>query len=284
MKKILLTITIAAITLVSCGYDRLPVYEDVDRIYFEFASLTMAQLTVRKIDWNYPDRVQIRFGYDKVIKQDSVVQIAVKVMGRVAPYDRPVTAALIGDESTAVEGVDFDIQPSVIPANSLAGTLNIRLVNTDKIQTSVLLAKLRLTPNDHFHVDYTQAKISDGVSATEYSVYFDAKHDIPGLWADATSGARLRMYFGEYSEKKLEMMCFVWGFTRDYFEYDSETYATSMECLNARFPSSPTALASYWLMLNHYVLNWEKENGKDLLDENGKRLFDTFSPTQKAYI
>jgi hypothetical protein len=283
MKKKLLTIMIATV-LSSCGYDRLPVYEDVDRIYFEFASLTMAQLRDQKIDWAHPDRVQVRFGYDKAPKQDSTVQIAVKVMGRAVSYDRPVTVALIDKESSAVEGVDFEILPSVIPANSLTGTLNVRLMNTDTLQTATLLARLRLTPNAHFHVDYTQVKVSDGISATEYSVYFDARHDMPGLWADATSGARLKIYFGEYSEKKLELMCLVWGFTRDHFEYDSETYATTMECLEARIPSSVSSLGGYFITLNHYVLNWEKEHGVPLLDENGRRVFDTFSRTQKDFI
>ncbi|MDR0421839.1 MAG: DUF4843 domain-containing protein [Proteiniphilum sp.] len=286
MKNILLTITIAVITLASCEYDRLPVYEDVDRIYFEFASLTDIEFFERKIDRNQPDKIQIRFGYDKVPKEDSIIQVDVKVMGHATPYDRPVTAALIGDESSAVEGVDFEILPSVVPANSLTGTLNIRLINGDTLQETTLRAKIRLTPSEHFHVDYTQVAINENlpVTATEYSIYFDSNRDMPGLWVDAASSARLKMYFGEYSKKKVEVICLVCGFPDDHFEYDAETYATPMDCLNARIPGDVAGLSSYWLMINHYVLDWEKVNGTELLDENKQRLFDTFSVTQTSFI
>lgn len=218
MKKIVLTVMIAAGVLTSCDYDALPTYDDVDRIYFDYASWALTELNKQNYDTSNPNKLNILFGYDKVIKTDSTIAVKVKTMGNLAAVDRPVAVELIAGESSAVEGEDFEILPSVIPAVETTGTLRIKLKNTEKLRTTTLLARFRLAPNDYFHVDYTYVR-SDSyniMSGIEYYIYFDAKKEMPSLWQAMLS--RFQTFFGPYSHTKLDAICAATGFPREYFE------------------------------------------------------------------
>ncbi|MDR1092345.1 MAG: DUF4843 domain-containing protein [Prevotella sp.] len=282
MKKIISAIFVIALAVTSCNYDDLPTYKDVDRIYFEYASLDILELIDRKINVLNPDRMKIDFGFDKQMKTDSVIRIGVKIMGNPAPFDRAVTVTLIPGESSAVEGTDVVFMPSVIPANATTGTLYVKLLNTERIKTATILARLRLTPNEYFHVDYTQTQTGSNLSGIEYNIYFDAKSGIPRLWADENSSRVLKQYFGEFGKTKLEVICVALGLTEDYFDATEEDLdmdrdgvpdRTYMNIVLERFPSELSY--GYIIMVNQYIASWEQQHKKSLLDENGKKLSDT---------
>jgi hypothetical protein len=288
MKKIILAIFVIALAVTSCDYDDLPTYKDVDRIYFEYASLNSMELSDRKINALNPDRIKIDFGYDKQIKTDSVIRIGVKIMGNSAPFDRTVTAKLIPGESSAEEGTDIVLLPSVIPANATTGTLDIRLLNTERIETTTILARLRLTPNEYFHVDYTQTQtsmqVNPNLSGIECNVYFDAKSGLPRLWADADSSAFLEGFFGKIGKVKLEVIYAALGFTSEnnLFDATEEDLDTDGDGIPDRTYNDITrerfltaSVIGYVIMLNHYIANWEQQHGESLMDENGVRLSDT---------
>jgi hypothetical protein len=241
----------------SCAHDSLPIYEDVDRVYFAWARPVVPQES---------DEVKVNLGYDNPIKSDSTIQVEVLLIGHVSDEDRPIAAELIKAESSAVSGQDIEILPSFIPAKEVKGKLKIKIKNSEKLETTTLMARIRLVPNDYFHVDYTAAYNAPSKNGLEYNVYFDAKADMPSLWADPEAGFRLTTYFGSYSKVKLQLICEVCGVTRDYFMHDPAT-ENAVDVLNARIPSS---VAYGWIsQVNRYLRNYRETEGESLRDENG---------------
>lgn len=249
----------------SCTYDSLPTYEDVDRIYFTWAQTNVVQNSGKVFD-----KIEVNLGYDTPVRSDSTIYIPVSLMGHVSGKDRPINAELIKAESSAIEKQDIEILPSFIPAGKETGTLRIKINNTEKLETTVLMARIRLVPNECFHVDFTRVLGSSEKSALEYNVYFDAITEAPNLWL-GESGVRLTAYFGEYSNVKLQLICDVCGVTRDFFMYDPATTEDAMKVLDARMP---TFLANGMIaQVNRYLDQYKKEhNDESLTDENGKDI------------
>jgi hypothetical protein len=259
----------AGILMTSCEHDELPTYNDVDRIYFDYASWARTELYNQGYDSNNPNRMSVLFGYDKVSKTDSIVVIKVKIMGNIASVDRPVDAELLSDESSAIEREDLEILPSVIPAGEVTGDLKIKLKNTEKLQTNTLLARIRLVPNEYFHVDYSYViAYPTEMTGIEFYITYDAKKEMPSLWQAMLT--RFTQFFGAYSNTKLDAICAASGFTREYFEYDMETEdATTV--FTARFPNPITF--GLIVQLNHYLEDWKAaHDGQPLLDEYGNEV------------
>jgi hypothetical protein len=241
----------------SCTHDSLPTYEDVDRIYFAWA---------RPVIPLGSDETKVNLGYDNPVKNDSTIHVEVLLMGRVSDKDRPITAELIKSESSAVPEQDIEILPSFIPAGEVKGQLVVKIKNSEKLETTTLMARIRLTPNEYFHVDFTTAYDAPLKNGLEYNVYFDAKADMPSLWADPEAGAILTGYFGTYSKVKLQLICEVCGVTWDYFMHDPAT-EKAIDALNAKIPSE---MSYGWCsQMNRYLQNYRDDNGTSLLDENG---------------
>ncbi|KAA6347658.1 hypothetical protein EZS27_004875 [termite gut metagenome] len=251
------------ILLASCDHDSLPTYKDVDRIYFQYAGNPITAGT--------SDQVKINLGYDNPIKSDSIVRVKVKLMGHLSDVDRPFKCGVISQESSAVQGEDVEILFSVIPAGKEVGDLLIKVKNSTKIETTTLLARIRLLPNEYFHVDYTQTyPVSSTKNGLEYNIYFDCKTDMPSLWADPSGGARLTQYFGKYSNVKFDLICEVCGVTREYFMHNPEI-ESAIDVVNARIP---TAVSWGWIsQINRYLTAYKNSHdGEPLRDENGEEI------------
>jgi hypothetical protein len=268
MKKnsVLLT-SLFLLLAAACSHDTLPVYEDVDRVFFKWARPTN---DVMEIVGKSSDQIKVNLGYDNPVKNDSTIFVEVSMMGFVSDQNRPISAEVIKNESSAVEGHDIEILPSFIPAGEVEGKLGIKVKNSEKLTNTTLMARLRLAPNEYFHVDYTQTRVSGNKNGLEYNVYFDAKADMPSLWADASAAVQLNAYFGPYSNVKLQVICEVCGFTRDYFMHDPGT-ENALDVLNARLPA--TVAMGLISQVNRYLKQYEKENGEPLKDENGSVIY-----------
>jgi hypothetical protein len=246
------------VLLASCSHDTLPTYEDVNRIYFAFAA-----------NQGSTDEVKINLGYDTPLKSDSTIGIQVRLLGHLSDTDRPLSAELIAGESSAVQGTDIEILPSVMHAGNAIDVLKIKLKNSEKIETKTLLARIRLLPNAHFHVD-TETFAGSSKNSLEYNIYFDAKTDMPNLWADVSAGMQLTGYFGKYSNVKFTTICEVCGVTRDYFMYDPSS-EDALAVLNKRMP---TSIANGMIsQVNRYLKAYQDaHNGETLKDENGEEV------------
>jgi hypothetical protein len=266
MKKNSVSLMVLFLLLVfACSHDTLPVYEDVDRLYFKWAGVSSPEDRV-----NFRDYIEVKLGYDNPVKSDSVVYINVLLMGHVSEQDRPITAGLIKNESTAVEGQDIEFLPSFIQANAKEGKLAIKVKNSGKLAENVLMARIRLTPNDYFHVDYTQAVGYSGKNGVEFDIYFDAKTEVPSLWADPETKRYYDAYFGTYSNVKLQVICDACGLTREFFMHDPAT-EKAKDVMDSRIPTSGVAMGLISIV-NRYLKQYEINHGEPLKDEHGNEI------------
>jgi hypothetical protein len=267
------TIALLASLLYSCQYEALPTYSGIDQIYFSYSD----SLRLGTVDFIQTDSVVIQFGYDAVIKSDSIVGIGVNVMGNVVDYDRPVRFMLVDSTSTALRGRDVDLLPdrSLVPAGKNTGKIYIKLYNTDNLNETSLLASLRLLENEYFKTDYRLTPVdyinSEGkMVSTEYRVRFDNANERPNLWANPTTSVFFDMVFGTYSRVKFTLMCQILpGCTREYFTYGPDE--NPMTVFNERFPIG--LMAGWARGLNSYLAAYKEEhNDTPLCDENGKEI------------
>ncbi|MDU1890878.1 MAG: DUF4843 domain-containing protein [Dysgonomonas sp.] len=256
--KYILPILLCAGIVVSCEHDKLDTYKEKDNIYFNYAEASMYG--------HLADSVNIRLGYDFVPKDDSTVYIKVKVMGNTVNYDRTVNIKLVTGASTAKIGEDIELMHGTIPADSIRGFVGVKIKNTSKLSTNTLLAELELVANDDFDTNYRQCGIKDlndkgWNKATFYRVFFDAKNEMPNLWADKISN--FTNIFGEFSRVKLQFICKTVGVDISYFEYDPET-----ENVNTVYNERFSVVGNSWVRRCYVALEEYKKVHGALLDEN----------------
>ncbi len=253
-----------ATNISSCDHEEIPVYEDVDRIYFRYADETSSP--------ENEDNTTINMGYDIPLKDDSTISVPIKLMGRISNIDRTVNVELMKDESTAIEGEDIEIISANLPANSIYGEVKMKIYRTTNIDAETRLARIRLISNENFHTDYSTVSSNSGKNGLIYNVYFTANADKPSLWTASMSSMMLEAYFGEYSNEKIVVMCEACGFTRDFFNIDPEDNDPSgRTTLDKRIPSE--AVWGIIIQVNNYLDKWKADhNGQPRLDENGEEV------------
>ncbi|MDR3246311.1 MAG: DUF4843 domain-containing protein [Prevotellaceae bacterium] len=269
MKRYILPILLfAAAVFNACEYETLPVYSGKDQVYFSYADAAYGVSYVI-------DSTTVHFGYDVVQKADTTVTVAIKVMGSVADYDRPVDFIIIDSLSTAVLGRDVELlkDKSFITANKATGIITVKLKNTENLNDTVLKVAFKLVENDYFKADYEKTIYSSlnnegKIVSTRYSILFDNSSDMPNFWAHATYAVRFNMFFGAYSTKKFITLCELFHFDWDYFTYPQGSTSSQLSTLfNARFPSSATL--AWARAFNRYLDEYEFVNGERLLEDNG---------------
>lgn len=264
MNKIIIYFSITLISgliLTSCDYSDLDTYSGNNDIHFE-----------KGFDINgdqEKNSKMLHIGYDNI--KDSIITIPTVVIGDIKDFDRPINFSLIDSLSTGKVGedVEFLFDKSLVEANSHKGKITIKLLETERSNTSLIKLTLKILPNEYFTAQYTglvnanTAKTGDNYNI--FRVYFDSNHDMPILWADAES--HFKRIFGEYSKVKYKFILETLRFSEDLFYYDPEIDGDPKTLAESRFPS----LASFaWIMLLNRTLNdYEKEHGERLKDENG---------------
>ena len=238
-------------------------FDGKDHVYFEYA----------KYDGNFEryvvDSVVVKMGYDLIPKADSTIRIPVTVTGSPKEGIRPVNFVLVESLSTAKLGEDIELlyEPSYIRENSIYGYIYIKLKNTEKAKETSLFAAIQTVPNEFFSTDITEI-VSKNVTkqnmrANIFRIYFDAKNEMPNLWA--VEEARFRTYVGAYSRVKLEFMCEILGLDFEYFTYNSEE-ENSLDVFNKRIAPFRMVWTS---ILNRSLNEYRAKYGYPLVDENG---------------
>ncbi len=119
------------------------------------------------------------------------MQFNVKLMGEVADFDRPYSVRIVPEETTAIEGVDFDISSNKFcikaGANSDAVTVTF-LRNPNLIQNRVRVT-FEIVPNEYFDTPILEYKSSSSwssdapsVSAVRYYFEFGESYVKPDRW------------------------------------------------------------------------------------------------------
>lgn len=267
LKKCISAFLLAVVEFAACSDDELMTYKDVTRVYFAYADADGKNTETSAESW------VINMGYDIPLKDDSIVRIPIKIMGRTEAVPREVKAVLIPEESTAIDGEDIEIVSASLEANSVLGNVVVKLNRTERVQQNTLMARIRLASNEHFHTDYSEVRYDkeDNKNGVVFTLYFTALADKPSLWAASFSSLMLQGYFGTYSNAKMTLLYDACGLTREDFEIDpTDNDPSGRTTMDKRFPSTMTfGLIS---MINRYLANYKAVYGEPMLDEFGQEM------------
>ena len=171
------------------------------------------------------------------------VSFEVKMAGEVVDYDRPYSLKVEADSTTAVEGVDYDLEDNefMIKAGKASDVVKVRLHRTDKIRVSFLLE-----PNEHFTIDIPEFKTSASWSAqtpmmdaTRYYVTASEFYRCPAVW----DSWGLNDYFGTYTPKKFSVINALFGWTKD--DWNSAGDPSKSKVLYGRIPFCASEFQKY---------------------------------------
>lgn len=228
--KRLLIICLAVVCLSACKDSLIKPYHGVDNIYFE----------------NVLDSMAISFGLVPN-KEDSLIQIPVKITGKIADVDRKYKVKIL-DSSTAEEGVHFDYHDEdfTIAAGEYMDFIQITLHNTSDLVDSSVYVAFKLLPNKYFSTKLKYHDTAEGLTSyTTYKLY--ATHDVqpPAWW--------IPVFFGRFTVKKYLLM-------GEVLDIDMSTFIQYFD------------RARYFAFVMPRYLDSEAAKGNIIYEEDGTRM------------
>ncbi len=163
----------------SCEQNEMMDYALDGKVYFNEVD-TVSDVETEIYEQNYSFALQ-----NSSLMVDTF-EIAVKLMGDLADYDRSFKAEAIADSSTAIAGTHYKLLDGVIPANEYDSYLPVVLYRTDDTQEEAVYVKLKLVDGGDLG-----AGVVDGIKFT--LTWGDILLE-PDNWPE--------YYFGDYSTNK----------------------------------------------------------------------------------
>ncbi len=223
---------IAVLGLTDCTVDKLDTFSGGNQVYFERVSGTADSLT-------------FSFAVLDDKTTSSTVEIPVIVTGNTCDHDRTVDITIVSEGTTAVEGTDYTLSPTVIPAGSYGTNLQVTVYRTPELTEQEKYILFQIIPNDELSTDVNPAW-------TDYKLIINDKLTEPARWI-----YDCYPYFGIYSEVKYRFIIDTLGMWD--FPSSGENAIPKAQMLYYQ-DKMKTALAKY-----------EQENGP-LYDEDGNRI------------
>ena len=167
--------------------------------------------------WPYQPKSNVEFF--KILGDKVTVDIKVMATGSLSDEDRPFRMEINPDSTNAVEGVHYVPLSGnyFIPAGMAYALVPITLKRTADMQVKDITIGLRLVPNDYFELAFPEWHAVDDLYYGDVVETFDASlhtlivNDVmtrPSQWSGQASDSGLEGgLFGEFSRKKLELMC-----------------------------------------------------------------------------
>lgn len=198
MKNILfiLTLLAGATALSSCKQNETMDYAAPGKVYFFERTMYLGTIETRVDALNYS------FAINKTQLTEHDFDIKVKLLGRVADYDRAVKVAVVEEGTTAVEGKHFKINDGVIKAGEYMGVVPVTLYNTPDLATTSVTVKLTIAGNKDFELGLPEDAF---MSLTFSNVLLKPADWLPYYpW---------QTYFGDYSANKYKFIIDQLGLT-----------------------------------------------------------------------
>ncbi len=200
-------------------------------------------------------------------------RFVVRAMGNVVDYDRPYRVEVIKEESTAIEGEDFNIDQneSMIKAGEATDNFYIQMIRTPKLRQGKIWVKVRIVPNEHFETPISEYKNSsawnvDGPMkpATTYKVVFSEEYTEP-------------LYWSWYGADKLGK------FTATKYLAFLSAMNWTVSDFNTRFNYGSS---EFWTKEFRKYLQAKADAGTPLIDEDGSymQLASKYEVNYSAYI
>lgn len=165
----------------------------------------------------YQDSISYSFANEVETVEGIYIGFNVRTMGDVVNYDRPYVLKIISDETTAIEGEDFDLENNefMIKANKSSDFVRVYLKRTAKLRKTTLRIKLGVVANEYFDVPIDSYKNSsnwnvDGTinSATSFKIIFNEKYIAPNYWNSFGTD-----FFGDFTVARYIELNKVMGWT-----------------------------------------------------------------------
>ena len=261
--RIILFALISFPFLWSCDKKEIPVFASDDAgIYFQRLTNAVYGSTTEY----YGDSTDFSFAGTNAYYTSHVLYAPVLTMGKVVDYDRPFKVVVDMEETTAVEGKDFEIELDslVIKAGTSKAEVPVRIIRTETLLEKTLKIVLRLQENEHFkcyletykNTNLYTAK-GEQISGVRYVFTFNEMYTQPNFWKNYAE----KDYFGEWTAKKYEVVNQVCGLTPIDWQY-ANYYGYKMQ--SARLPFFARTVRIY--------LQEQADAGNPVTDSDGKYM------------
>ena len=218
MKKILLSATLAMLTIAGCNQQDIDSYElDDSRIYFQEQTFAGGDGSA-----GYGTSTTFSFvGYGSDFTS-YVFGGTVKILGEIKNYDRPIKVVVDEENTTMVEGEGYEINLDTIRVKAGANSckVNVRILRPERLRTQEDTLTLKLLPNEHFGLLETykssnnwQNTTAKDIDGTRYSFRISEKYSQPGAWTG--NGVSAGNYFGAWTITKFIYINDLFGFTKE---------------------------------------------------------------------
>lgn len=261
--RIILFALISFPFLWSCDKKEIPVFASDDAgIYFQRLTNAVYGSTTEY----YGDSTDFSFAGTNAYYTSHVLYAPVLTMGKVVDYDRPFKVVVDMEETTAVEGKDFEIELDslVIKAGTSKAEVPVRIIRTETLLEKTLKIVLRLQENEHFkcyletykNTNLYTAK-GEQISGVRYVFTFNEMYTQPNFWKNYAE----KDYFGEWTAKKYQVVNQVCGLTPIDWQY-ANYYGYKMQ--SARLPFFARTVRIY--------LQDQADAGNPVTDSDGKYM------------
>lgn len=261
--RIILFALISFPFLWSCDKKEIPVFASDDAgIYFQRLTNAVYGSTTEY----YGDSTDFSFAGTNAYYTSHVLYAPVLTMGKVVDYDRPFKVVVDMEETTAVEGKDFEIELDslVIKAGTSKAEVPVRIIRTETLLEKTLKIVLRLQENEHFkcyletykNTNLYTAK-GEQISGVRYVFTFNEMYTQPNFWKNYAE----KDYFGEWTAKEYQVVNQVCGLTPIDWQY-ANYYGYKMQ--SARLPFFARTVRIY--------LQEQADAGNPVTDSDGKYM------------
>lgn len=261
--RIILFALISFPFLWSCDKKEIPVFASDDAgIYFQRLTNAVYGSTTEY----YGDSTDFSFAGTNAYYTSHVLYAPVLTMGKVVDYDRPFKVVVDMEETTAVEGKDFEIELDslVIKAGTSKAEVPVRIIRTETLLEKTLKIVYRLQENEHFkcyletykNTNLYTAK-GEQISGVRYVFTFNEMYTQPNFWKNYAE----KDYFGEWTAKKYQVVNQVCGLTPIDWRY-ANYYGYKMQ--SARLPFFARTVRIY--------LQEQADAGNPVTDSDGKYM------------
>ncbi|SKB38605.1 protein of unknown function [Sphingobacterium nematocida] len=202
-------------------------YEGVEGIYFAVQGGSNSGL---QSSWPFIPTSKLQLG--NVSGSDTTIHLKVMVTGPVKKYDRSFQVVINPEVTTAEINIHYKplADSYTIPAGQVLTYVPITILRTGDLKLASKQIGLRLVPNEQLGLSFPDWDAIPGLDATDEAIVsnFDASiHEIlisdylprPGGWSGLiVEGTNEETgNWGNYSEKKLLLMCELMNLTYDSF-------------------------------------------------------------------
>lgn len=221
MRKLLLIVLV--FSLISCEKSEIMDFTTEDSgVYFQRTggySMPADGSVIYAKNYSYVDSSTFSFANIKSTTEWVMMNVPIVTMGKVKDYNRPVKVILDESRTTAVEGVDFEVNLDTIyvPANKATTTLAVKIFRTDDLLVETKRVAFRLLENEYFKLYIQNYKVSsdwqskaDTVSAVQYAIVFNEQYTEPGYYTTFGVG-----FWGLWTPKKYQVLNQIMGWTPD---------------------------------------------------------------------